>query len=174
MRQIRTTLPALAALLLAACQQPASNSDIAVDNGVNAAATDVETLPPDESVDDNAAAPANQAAPASLPTHIPEQFQGRWGLNAADCTPTRGDAKGLLTISDARLTFYESKGTLDKVLGATANSFDASYGFIGEGQTWQRVERLTRTNGKLQRRTDAAPGQEPPVNLTYTRCGEWR
>jgi len=110
----------------------------------------------------------------SSPTSIPAQFHGRWGLNKADCTSTRGDAKGLLTINDARLTFYESRGTLAKVLGATANSFDARYGFSGEGQSWDRVERLTRTNDKLQRRTDAQAGQEPPVNLTYTRCGEWR
>ena len=78
----------------------------------------------------------------------------------------------LLTINDARLTFFESKGTLDKVLGATANGFDANYRFSGEGQTWQRVERLTRTDAKLHRRTDAAAGQEPPVDLTYMRCGE--
>ena len=78
----------------------------------------------------------------------------------------------MLTINDARLTFYESKGTLDKILGATANSFDASYGFSGEGQEWDRVERFKLVNDKLQRRTDAAPGQEPPVNLTYSRCGE--
>jgi hypothetical protein len=42
---------ALFALALAACQQPADDSNIAIDNGVNAAeaaAADVETLPPSE------------------------------------------------------------------------------------------------------------------------------
>ena len=29
---------------------------------------------------------------------IPAAIQGRWGLTPADCTSTRGDAKGLLTI----------------------------------------------------------------------------
>ena len=56
------------------------------------------------------------------------------------------------------------------MLGATADSFDARYGFSGEGQTWQRTERFKLAGGKLQRRTDAEPGQEPPVNLTYSRC----
>ena len=57
-----------------------------------------------------------------------------------------------------------------KIPIVSANSFDARYGFSGEGQTWQRTERLTLAGGKLQRRTDAEPGQEPPVNLSYSRC----
>ena len=113
---------------------------------------------------------SNAATPAKLPTSIPAQFHGRWGLVPADCTSTRGDAKGLLTINDARLTFYESRGTLDKVLGATANSFDARYAFSGEGQNWARTERLKVVDRKLNRRTDAEPDQEPPINLTYSRC----
>ncbi len=168
------TLPALLALTLAACQQPANDTEIAIDNGVNAAEAanaEIETLPPSDSnavVEEPA---ANSATPATLPTQIPNQFHGRWALVPADCTSTRGDAKGLLTISDARLAFYESRGTLDKVLGATADSFDARYGFSGEGQTWMRTERFKLVGGKLQRRTDAEAGQEPPVNLTYSRCG---
>ena len=166
--------PAALALAIAACQQPANDTTIAIDNGVNAAETEVETLPPNDSSaaasGTPAATPTNEATP--LPTSIPAQFHGRWGINRADCTSTRGDAKGLLTISGAELKFYESRGTLGKVLGATANGFDANYGFSGEGQTWQRVERFKLVDGRLQRRTDAAAGQEPPVNLTYERCGD--
>ena len=172
MTQRTFTLPALLALALAACQQPANDSDIAIDNSVNAAEAanaDIETLPPSE----EGGAPAemnNVAAPATLPTAIPAPFRGRWALVPADCTSTKGDAKGLLTINDTRLTFYESRGTLAKVIGATADSFDARYNFSGEGQTWQRTERFKLVGGKLQRRTDAEPDQEPPVNLTYSRC----
>lgn len=174
MKQSNFALPALLTLALAACQQPANDSNIAIDNGANTADA-VETLPPNDSSAANGTPsplPVNEAAATRPPTSIPAQFHGRWGLNRADCTSTRGDAKGLLTINDAQLTFYESKGTLDKVLGATATSFDANYGFSGEGQSWDRIERLTRTNSKLRRRTDASVGQEPPVDLTYTRCGE--
>lgn len=167
----------LATLALAACQQPADDSNIVIDNQANAAEAanaDVVSMPPNDSSaaasGTPAATPTNEAT-AKLPTRIPDQFHGRWGLVLGDCTSTRGDNKGLLTISDAGLKFYESRGTLDKVLGATANSFDANYKFSGEGQTWERVERLKLVNEKLQRRTDAAVGQEPPVNLTYSRCG---
>jgi len=176
MEQRKFTLPALLALALApACQQRADDANIAIDNNINAAEAaeaEVETLPPDDSTaaasGTPAATPTNEATP--LPTSIPAQFHGRWGINRADCTSTRGDAKGLLTIAAARLTFYESRGMLDTVLGATATGFDANYGFTGEGQTWQRVERFKLVNDRLQRRTDSAPGQEPPVNLTYERC----
>ncbi len=166
------TSAALMALALAACSRTADTNAVAAPNVV-------EAIPPSESVDpvNNQVAAGNEmtstgnsAAPAKLPTATPTQFQGRWGLNKADCTSTKGDAKGLLTISDALLTFYESRGTLGKVLGATANSFDARYSFAGEGQTWARTERLKLADGKLNRRTDAEPDQEPPVNLTYSRC----
>ncbi len=165
------TLPALLALALAACQQPANDSDIAIDNEVNAAEAanaDIETLPPSE--EGGAPVDTNAAAPTGLPTAIPSPFRGRWALVPADCTSTGGDAKGLLTISDTRLTFYEARATLSKVLGATDDSFDARYSFSGEGQTWERNERYKLVGGKLQRRTDAEAGQEPPVNLTYSRC----
>lgn len=175
MRHTSPLLPAaLLSFALIACQQ-ADPNNIAIDEANNAAAMEVETLPPNDSTapaqDTPAATPTNEATPARLPTSIPAQFQGRWGLVRADCTSTRGDAKGLLTINDARLTFYEARGTLAKVLGATANNFDARYAFMGEGQTWERTERFKLVSGKLQRRTDAEPGQEPPVNLTYERCG---
>ena len=159
MRTSHVSPAALAALVLAACQQSATSNAIA--NSGNAMANDAVMAN---------VAMANGATAAKLPTSIPGQFHGRWGLNSADCTSTRGDAKGLLTISDARLTFYESRGTPDTVLGATAISFDARYLFSGEGQTWARTERLKLVDGKLNRRTDAEPDQEPPVNLTYSRC----
>ena len=168
MKIINPLLPAaLLSFALIACQQ-ADPNNIAIDEANNAAATEVETLPPSNTAATNA---DSAATPATLSTSIPAQFHGRWGLTPADCTSTMGDAKGLLTINDARLTFFESKGTLDKVLGATASSFDANYRFLGEGQSWERVERLKLVNDKLNRRTDAQTGQEPPVNLTYKRCG---
>ena len=146
---------ALALLALAACQQR-SDPPIAAPNE-QAAATAVV---PD----------GNAATLAKLPTRIPAQFHGRWGINLADCTSTRGDAKGLLTISDAQLTFYEARGTLDKIIGATDSSFAGRYGFTGEGQTWLRTERLSLVDAQLRRVTDSEPGQEPPVDLTYLRC----
>jgi len=173
MKQHKFTLPALLALAIVACQQPADDSNIAIDNGT-VPTSDVETLPADDgsasATEAGASGPMNDAAAASLPKQVPASLRGRWGINSADCTSTKGDAKGLLTITDAGLAFYESRGTIDQVIAATANSFDARYAFTGEGQTWQRTERMKIVDGQLQRRTDAEPGQEPPVNLRYQRC----
>jgi hypothetical protein len=132
--------------------------------------------PTGKSGDPVAAEAENAFAPAAAslkdgpprPTNIPEQFRGRWGLNAADCEGGAA-AKGLLTINDSRLTFYESKGTLDRIDAWTpANLFTANYGFAGEGMTWERVVTLERTGPRL-RRTEQG-GAEGPVDLTYTAC----
>jgi hypothetical protein len=149
---------ALATLAIAACQKPADDSNIAIDNGTNAAANTAVATP----------APGQTSSAAA---QIPAAFRGRWGINLADCTSDRGDAKGLLTIAETGLTFYEARGTLAKIITASATQFDARYAFAGEGQTWKRTERLTLTGDRLQRRTDREPGQEPPVNLRYIRCG---
>ena len=168
MKTTRVVPATLALLALAACQQPTASNEMA--NAAVMANVEMATVPPGPMSNNAAVAMNNGTVAAKLPTSIPVQFHGHWGLNRADCTSTRGDAKGLLTINEARLTFYESKGSLDKVLDATANSVDARYNFAGEGQTWARTERLKLVDGKLNRRTDAEPDQEPPVNLTYSRC----
>ena len=106
--------------------------------------------------------------PPALPTQIPDQFHGRWALAPADC---RGGAaaKGLLTIDDSRLTFYESKGTLDRVdANSPLNVFTANYGFSGEGTTWERVITLERKGSRLRRTEQGS--EEGPVDLTYTAC----
>ena len=172
MTQRNFTLAALAALALAACQQRSDESNITIDDSVNAseaAEADVEALPPSESSGEiaNDAAPLNEAddggseAPAT--TLIPAQYRGRWGMVAADCTSTRGDAKGLITIGDTSIRFYESTAALQEQRPAIATSFSGVFVFTGEGQTWERVMTLTRTGDTLKR--DQADG-----NFTYRRC----
>src|SRR5678815_313320 len=90
---------ALLALALAACQQQ-NDENIAIDESANAAATtDIETLPPDEGGSTNNLAEASNGADLDtaepVAAVIPEQYRGRWGMVAADCTSTKGDAKGL-------------------------------------------------------------------------------
>ena len=165
MTQRKLMIPALAALALAACQQPADDSNIAIDNGVNAmeaAEADVETLPPSEtSLTENTA--ADSAAPTPAAATIPVQYRGRWGMVPADCTSQRGDAKGLITIADNSIRFYESTATLKEQRPAIATSFSGTYGFTGEGQTWEKVVTLTRTGDTLRRADDEGTS-------SYTRC----
>jgi len=138
----RWTLPArlatvLLGLALAACQQPVNDTDIAIDNG----------------------------AGASVPSDaiIPAQYRGRWGMNANDCDPRRSDNKGLITVAEKTIRFYESTATLKEQRPSTATGFAGSYGFTGEGQTWDKIVTLTRTGSVLKRADDEG-------SFTYNRC----
>ncbi len=172
------TAAALLALTIAACQQP-DESNIAVDAVNNLDATEM-VLPPDDS-----SAPA-QGTPAPAPTVtppenaigndaeddsenspstaiIPAQYRGRWGMVRADCTSTRGDAKGLMIVRANNIRFYESTASLQEQRPAIATSFSGTYSFAGEGQTWERVVTLTRTGNTLKR-------ADSEGSFTYTRC----
>ena len=122
--------------------------------------------------------PTASATPTTTPTAtpttpagtIPAAAQGRWGLVPADCTSTRGDAKGLLIVEPRLLRFYESRGTLKAVKEASSTRVRAAFEFSGEGMAWQRDETLDVQDGgkTLIRReygADAAPGP-----FKYTRC----
>ncbi|MGH6787347.1 MAG: hypothetical protein ACREBO_10985 [Novosphingobium sp.] len=125
---------------------------------------------PSESI--AAAEPTSAAAPtqSSAPTvaSIPEALHGRWGLVPADCTSTRGDTKGLLTIDGKTLKFYESVGKLGEVTAASDNSLRASFTMQGEGMEWVRDMELAAAGDKLTRREFGA--EAAAEAFVYTRC----
>ena len=100
---------------------------------------------------------------------IPKALQGRWALVPADCTSTRGDAKGLLIVGESGLRFFESRARVDRIeSNAPPNRLVASFDFTGEGMTWKRVMTLERSGNRLRRIERG--GEEGPVDLTYTAC----
>jgi hypothetical protein len=106
----------------------------------------------------------------AAPQAIPAALRGRWGLVPDDCTSTRGDAKGLLTIGPDTLTFYESRAKLGQIEEIDDSRIRASFDFSGEGMIWTRDAVLGLKDGgkTLVRREygeDATPGP-----LRYTRC----
>ena len=182
---MRYLLALLTALLLFACSPAADKADtgetIARDAGVGDGPTGrvgkpvargADKGPIPDNIDEGIEPAANDSAsvPAAKPTSIPDQFHGRWGLTANDCKPEFASAaKGLMVVNDSRLTFYESRGTLDRIDAWTpANRFTANYGFSGEGMNWERVITFERNGNKL-RRTEKG-GDEGPVDLTYAAC----
>jgi hypothetical protein len=156
-------IAAMLALALTACQQN-DPSNIAIDEG-NSLNADVETLPPDEGNEETAAANASNmpVPPNPVTADIPVQYHGRWGMVAADCTSTRGDAKGLIDIGDQTTKFYEAVATLKEQRPAIATSFSGLFAFAGEGQNWQKVMTFTRTGDMLKRAEEAG-------TFTYIRC----
>jgi hypothetical protein len=119
--------------------------------------------------DPHGAPPEMGAAPAtSLPepaSTIPAALQGRWGLTPADCTSTRGDAKGLLTISAGELRFYESRAVPTADVHGDATTVSGTFDFTGEGQSWSRFQALDLQKQKLVR-TES----NPPASFTYAKC----
>ena len=109
----------------------------------------------------------NQEAPEAPPPTpgaiIPAHYHGRWGMVPADCTSTRGDAKGLITIGDTSIRFYESTATLTEQRPAIATSFAGLFAFRGEGQSWEKVMTFTRTGDTLKR-------ADSEGSFTYRRC----
>ena len=161
MKAIGLLLPAL--LALAACDNGTQGADATAEE----AAAD-GNLAANSSVAPTPSPPADSGTPA--PTEIPAAIRGRWGLVPADCTSTRGDAKGLLTITADKLEFYESVGTLDTIMEAEPTRVRAAFDFEGEGMTWQREVVLDVQDGgaTLIRREygeDAAPGP-----FRYAKC----
>ena len=173
MTQCKLAITLLAGLALAACQEPANDANIAIDNGVNAAEAanaDIETLPPSETsllpAGSNAGvASLNEAddGGSEVVATFPAQYRGRWGMVPGDCTSTRGDAKGLITIGDTTVKFYESLATLKEQRPAIATSFSGLFAFTGEGQKWEKVMTFTLTGDTLKRADDEG-------SFTYTRC----
>jgi len=169
MKQAATAV--LIALALAACQQR-SDDNFAIDE-TNTANAEIETLPPDETVTSDAnlgeealnEADDSGSEPAAL--RIPAAFQGRWGMVPADCTSTRGDAKGLITVTDDKIRFFESTGTLTKVILNAPENFTGTFAFTGEGQSWTNSQNLQLTgSSKTLVRSQADVSQ----SFTYKRC----
>lgn len=96
---------------------------------------------------------------------LPAALQGRWGLTPADCTSTRGDAKGLLTISGGELRFYESRAVPGADVEVEPTSVAGTFDFTGEGQSWSRFQSLL-TNGDKLARTET----NPSASFSYVKC----
>jgi hypothetical protein len=163
---MRFRLPVIsfaAIALLAACGKPDPVANNA--NGASLPAPVNDTAPsPEGTPPENDTQPATVAA-ATPSTTIPAPLQGRWGLTPADCTSTRGDAKGLLVISSGELRFYESRAVPASVVKADDDSISGEFDFTGEGQKWTKFETLERRNNLLVR-TES----NPAASYTYAKC----
>lgn len=170
---MRHSFPTLFACAAAAALSACTDTSPVANEANDAVPAAIETLSPDESAANDAAAAnyaANDAAPrqtsdAAASTAIPAMFHGRWGMVPADCTSTRGDAKGLVTIAGDGLKFYESRARPAGNIKTSADSLSGDFAFSGEGQTWTRYQTLELQDGKLVR-TESSP----MVSYTYVRC----
>lgn len=173
----RNLILALLLLPIAACSSEQKADDAATSQQV-ASPTHPEPAAPwdakEQPGSDVATAPASptSAEPdiARSAQQIPPAVQGRWGLVAADCIATRGDAKGLLTVTPTSLRFYESVGTLTRVRERERRGIVGEFSFSGEGSNWNRTITLeAQEGGQSLVRRDKGEGAAPDV-LKYMRC----
>ncbi|MEO5774234.1 MAG: hypothetical protein ABIQ32_08975 [Sphingomicrobium sp.] len=168
MRSSPFAFAAICLLPLAACggADPVANGaneTVALPADANAAAKPKQPSP-DGSPPDNAvaAAPAALGAPAAA---LPAFLLGRWGLTPADCTSTKGDAKGLLVIAADEIRFYESRAVPAGNVNTSSTSFSADFTFTGEGQSWKSFQTLQLQDKRLVRTTSG-----PMASYTYAKC----
>ena len=160
----KTMIPAAVALLaLAACDDSANTAA----SSSTTSNTDTR-VPADPGVPSTPPAATPSGAPAD--SSIPAALQGRWGLVPADCTSTRGDAKGLLRIDGTTLEFYESVGKLTSATSRSDTSLRGTFAFTGEGMNWNReVELVATDNGKTLTRSEYG-ADALPAPLKYSKC----
>lgn len=115
------------------------------------------------------ASPAPSADTAAIKA-IPAPLQGRWGLVPADCTSTRGDAKGLVTIDASSMKFYESVAVLKAIRGGNDRKVRASFAYSGEGMAWTRETVLEAMDGGASMVLEEFGDDAPKGARTYTRC----
>ena len=170
---IRFILPIVTIASIMTMGACSGSHDPVADNADNASASqaEVDVLPPDESD----STPANQLesgvddptlpAPTASSGKIPASLHGRWGMTPGDCTSTKGDAKGLLTVSAEGLKFYESVAKPAGELKTSDDSASGDFTFTGEGMTWKKYEVLEIQSNKLVR-TESSPMK----SFAYVRC----
>ena len=86
-------------------------------------------------------------------------------MSPGDCTSTRGDAKGLLTISADEMRFYESVAVPEAELALGPDSIRGNFNFTGEGQSWTKFQDLRLKGGELVR-TES----NPTASYSYAKC----
>jgi len=158
-------------IILTVATAACGKSDPVADNVTNSAAlpapaevnaSDPSGAPPPP----NATTPPSPSAGSTqAAVGIPAILHGRWGLTPDDCTSTRGDNKGLLTIAADGLRFYESRAVPVAHVNSSADSFSAEYAFTGEGMSWTKYQTLELQGDKLVR-TES----NPTTSYTYARC----
>ncbi|MFC0203739.1 hypothetical protein [Novosphingobium soli] len=164
------TLPLVAvaaALALAGCSKEPDGS------ATSAAPTETEEVFQESPapVEATETGEADAGAEAAAMSEIPDAIRGRWGLVPADCTSTRGDAKGLLEVSADQLKFYESVAKLGEIKEAGESRIRATFAYTGEGQSWtQDVVLDVADDGRTMTRRDYGKDALPGP-LKYTRCG---
>lgn len=168
-----------ASLLLAACGSGENAQE--ENNSLSAVVGTIQSAPENLTDDQrNEAVPLETPKPTPTPDPeakatsaragtLPTAFQGRWGLVANDCDPSRSDAKGLMEVGPMTLKFYESRGVATRVAQPRPDRVEGTFSFDGEGMKWTNEQTLTlQDSGRTLVREQKESDQ--PGSFTYRKC----
>lgn len=170
MMTVRAMLPLFLLLAVGAC----GRKEAAHQSNVSADLPAAQPMAVNQAAAAGAAQPAanalNQAA-AALPGRavtdgrtIPVAFQGQWAGPDADCSDEASDLR--LTVTPTELQFYESVGDVKSVAQAGTQAIIVDAGYTGEGDSWQRRQRLI-----LSRDGRRLTISGPTSSTVRKRCG---
>ena len=151
-----------ALIALAACSPEAPQPPVEEPSETGEVAA--QTPPMDEPA--AAESTPNNAAMQASDT-IPAAFQGTWDFIEGSCA-LESDLR--LEISPQQIVFYESLGTVKSVRIIDDQTVDVALAMEGEGETWERSERLTLDTNGSQLIPSAGPGEESYNPLPRKRC----
>ena len=183
MNKPSVALPALFAIALAACQQPAPNTEIAIDDKVNAAEAanaEIGMLPPSEG--GGAPAPAGNTATPPAPDlafNMPQSLRGSWRVDDLDRAPTNEDCNQtsssnrnivkVLTIRKDGYVLFEEGGRLTTLHARSNNMIDATFDTTyADTPTQARVAFMVLPGGRMSVTDKDGSGQM--VAAAYRRC----
>lgn len=135
-------IPLLAApLALTACSDPAPEPSAAATPSMAPVVSESEAFAPP------VAPGASQAAGVVADASFPMAMRGRWGMNAADCDPSRGDNKGMMTVGPDEVKFYESVAEIGALAERSEALVRGTFDYEGEGMEWKREARFEMADG---------------------------
>ena len=96
---------------------------------------------------------------------IPANLQGRWAIGPADCDPTHGEPRGLLTIGPAAFAFGATPQIVDRVILLPGRvAFDTTETVEGVAESRRYAFRRSVDGRQLTRERTGL------VDQVYTRC----
>lgn len=101
---------------------------------------------------------------------IPPALRGRFGLVPADCTSDRDDEKGLVTIGEKDMRFYESVAVLNDWKSVSGAQLHGTFAYSGEGMEWTRDVSLETRDGGKTLVMEEFGDDAPKGPRSYTRC----
>lgn len=161
----RCLLPALLApLMLAACSDPSPEPTAAASPSLAPTVSESEAMAAP-------VAPGASEAPGVGAATFPAAMRGKWGVNEADCDPKRGDNKGMMTIAEKSVRFYESIAELGALRDSSDRALRATFDYEGEGMAWQRDAQFELADGGKTLILTEYGEDAPQGPRRYSRCG---